>query len=34
MTIDEKTVQRVAIDDPDLKPLWDSVSNTVWKRRD
>jgi hypothetical protein len=32
MAIDERTVQRMAIDDPDLKPLWDSMSGTLWKR--
>jgi tetratricopeptide (TPR) repeat protein len=30
--IDEQTVKRAAIDDPDLKPLWDSLSGTLWKR--
>jgi tetratricopeptide (TPR) repeat protein len=30
--IDDKTVQRIGIDDPDLKPLWDSMSTTIWKR--
>jgi hypothetical protein len=32
MALDERTVKREAIDDPDLKPLWDSVSGTMWKR--
>jgi tetratricopeptide (TPR) repeat protein len=32
MAIDEKQVQRVALDDPDLQPLWDSMSTTIWKR--
>jgi tetratricopeptide (TPR) repeat protein len=32
MAIDERTVKRQAIDDPDLKPLWDSMSGTFWKR--
>jgi tetratricopeptide (TPR) repeat protein len=32
MTIDEHTVNRAAIDDPDVKPLWDSMSGTLWKR--
>ena len=32
MAIDEQTVKRAAIDDPDLKPLWDSMSGTLWKR--
>jgi hypothetical protein len=32
MAIDERTVRRVAIDDPDLKPLWDSMSGTIWKK--
>jgi hypothetical protein len=29
--IDDKTVQKLAVDDPDLKPLWDSMSGTIWK---
>jgi tetratricopeptide (TPR) repeat protein len=32
MAIDEQMVKRTAIDDPDLKPLWDSMSGTLWKR--
>jgi tetratricopeptide (TPR) repeat protein len=32
MAIDEQTVKRAAIDDPDLLPLWDSMSGTLWKR--
>jgi hypothetical protein len=32
MAIDEHTVKRAAIDDPDLKPLWDSMSGTLWKK--
>jgi hypothetical protein len=32
MAIDEHTVKRAAIDDPDLKPLWDSMSGTLWER--
>ena len=27
--IDDKTVQRAGIDDPDLKPLWDSMSTPI-----
>jgi hypothetical protein len=34
MTVDAKTVQKAAIDNADLKPLWDSMSTTVWKRSD
>ena len=34
MAIDEQTVKRAAIDDPDLKPLWDSMSGTLWNRPD
>src|SRR5580698_1949984 len=30
--IDDKAVQKIALDDPDLKPLWDSMSGTLWKR--
>jgi len=32
MAIDEHTVNRAAIYDPDLKPLWDSMSATLWER--
>ena len=32
MSIDEHAVKRAAVDDPDLKPLWDSMSGTSWKR--
>jgi tetratricopeptide (TPR) repeat protein len=32
MVIDEKAVKKMAIDDPDLKPLWDSMSGTMWKK--
>ncbi len=32
MAIDEHTVKRAAIDEPDLKPLWDSMGGTFWKR--
>jgi hypothetical protein len=34
MEIDEERVKRMAVDDPDLKPLWDSMSGTFWKRED
>ena len=34
MAIDQHAVERAAIDDPDLKPLWDSMSGTLWKRTD
>ena len=30
--MDEPTVKRTVIDDPDLKPLWDSMSGKMWKR--
>ena len=32
MAINEHTVKREAIDDPDLKPLWDSMSGSLWKK--
>jgi tetratricopeptide (TPR) repeat protein len=32
MAINEHVVKRDAIDDPDLKPLWDSLSRMLWKR--
>jgi len=31
MAADEETAKREAIDDLDLKPLWDSMSGTDWK---
>jgi len=30
--IDDKAVPKAGIDDPDLKPLWDSMCTTVWKK--
>jgi tetratricopeptide (TPR) repeat protein len=33
MAINEHTVKREAIDDPDLKPLWDSMSGSLWKKK-
>jgi tetratricopeptide (TPR) repeat protein len=32
--INERMVRQAAIDDPDLKPLWDSMSGTFWQRED
>ncbi len=32
MSSDESRTKRMAIDDPDLKPLWDSMSGTLWIR--
>lgn len=32
MAIDEQTVKREAIDDPDLDPFWKSKEGTFWKR--
>jgi len=32
MAIDEHTVKRSAIDDPDLDPLWKGMEGTTWKR--
>jgi len=32
MALDKGNVQHAALDDPDLKPLWDSMSGTMWKR--
>ena len=29
MAIDEQSVKRAGIDDPDLKPLWDSISGSL-----
>jgi len=32
IVLNEKEVQRAALDDPDLEPLWASMSTTLWKR--
>jgi tetratricopeptide (TPR) repeat protein len=32
MAIDEKAAKESALEDPDLKPLWDSMDGTIWKR--
>jgi predicted Zn-dependent protease len=32
MAINEQIVKREAIGDPDLKPLWDSMSGMLWKK--
>jgi tetratricopeptide (TPR) repeat protein len=32
MAIDAHAVKRTAIDDRDLKPLWDSMGGTFWRR--
>jgi tetratricopeptide (TPR) repeat protein len=32
VAINEQPVKRAAIDDPDLLPLWDSMSGTLWKK--
>jgi tetratricopeptide (TPR) repeat protein len=32
LLIDGEAVPKAAIDDPDLKPLWDSMSGTLWKK--
>jgi tetratricopeptide (TPR) repeat protein len=34
IVVDDKTVQQAGIDDPDLKPLWDSLSTTIWKKNE
>jgi tetratricopeptide (TPR) repeat protein len=34
MEIDEQQVKKLGIEDPDLKPLWDSMSGTMWKKAD
>ena len=34
MAIDEQGVKRAGIDDPDLKPFWESLGGTRWKRVD
>jgi predicted Zn-dependent protease len=32
VAIDEETVKRQASDDPDLKPLWDSMTGILWRK--
>jgi predicted Zn-dependent protease len=32
VAIDEGTVKRLAIEDPDLKPLWEKMGGTMWRR--
>jgi predicted Zn-dependent protease len=32
MLLNEKTVQKLAVDDSDLKPLWESMSGTIWRK--
>jgi len=32
MSIDGQTVKRLAIDGYDLKPLWDRMGGTLWKK--
>lgn len=32
MGLNEKEVQKMVLDDPDLKPFWDSMSGTIWKK--
>jgi tetratricopeptide (TPR) repeat protein len=32
LLIDEKSAQKAGIDDPDLQPLWDRMSTTIWKK--
>ena len=32
MTIDAEEIQAAAVDDPDLKPLWDSLGGTFWRK--
>jgi tetratricopeptide (TPR) repeat protein len=34
MAIEETAAGESALDDPDLRPLWDSMSGTFWKRSD
>jgi hypothetical protein len=34
MAMDEQTVKRTAIDDPDLQPFWDSMGGSYWKKEE
>ena len=29
---EDEAKERLAIDDPDLQPLWDSIGGTLWKK--
>jgi predicted Zn-dependent protease len=31
--IDNGTVKKMAVDDPDLKPLWESLGGTLWEKQ-
>jgi len=32
MELNEMPVKRMAVDDPDLEPLWQAMRDTSWKR--
>ena len=32
LSIDEKSAQKACINEPDLVPLWDNTSSTIWKK--
>jgi hypothetical protein len=32
MAINDKAVKKIAVDDPDLKPLWDNMNGTFWNK--
>ncbi|HLX69488.1 MAG TPA: tetratricopeptide repeat protein [Verrucomicrobiae bacterium] len=32
LSIDDKAAQKACIDEPDLEPLWDNTSSTIWKK--
>lgn len=32
LSIDEKSAQKACVHDPDLQPLWDNISSTIWKK--
>jgi tetratricopeptide (TPR) repeat protein len=34
MAVNEHTVKSAAVDDPDLQPVWDSMSGTYWRCTD
>lgn len=32
LILDTEIVRKTGIDDPDVRPLWDSMSGTLWTR--
>lgn len=32
LSLNEKEVQRMVLDDPDLRPFWDTMTGTLWRK--